>query len=373
MSEPQLPRRDLTQVTLSVILICVMIAGTLWVLNPFITTIIWGGSIAVATWPAMIGLERRLGGSRGWAVTVMTLILLLLFVIPIVVALTAIADNIPKLQELAARIRDVGLAPAPDWLIGVPIVGERLAAGWNELSRLSQTELAARLGPYARQAIGWLVNSLQGFGLLVLQLLLVVVISAIFWAQGETAAAGIRRFLRRLAGQRGEEIVTLAGQSVRAVALGIVVTAAIQAVLGAISLLVTGVPLVGMLTAVMLLLGIAQIGAAPVMIGALIWQFSNGRTGPGIALVVLSLIVVTSDNVIRPILIRRGVDLPFLLILSGVLGGMLAFGVIGLFVGPVLLAVTYTLVSDWVKMGETVAVPATPSATPPAAATNPQS
>jgi predicted PurR-regulated permease PerM len=366
--QPQ--QRDLAQTTLLVLLIGVMIAGTFWVMRAFLPMIIWATTIVVATWPVLLRFERWFGNRRGWAVAVMTVLLLTLFIMPIAAALIAIVDHLPQLQELVARVRDVGLAPAPAWFLKIPLVGSRLADGWNELARLSQEELAARFQPYLRDAINWLRASLQGLSLFLVQLLLVAVISAILWANGGVAADGVRRFFHRLAGPRGERMVILAGQAIRSVALGIVITAVLQSLAGGIGLAVTGVPLAGVLTATMLILGIAQLGPAPVLIPAVIWQFMNGRTTPGIVLLIWSVVVTLMDNFIRPVLIRRGVDLPLLLILAGVIGGLLSFGVIGLFVGPVLLAVTYTLVSEWVAMDPTRSTTSQPAG-PPVASSPP--
>jgi predicted PurR-regulated permease PerM len=360
------PQRDLAQTTLGVLLIGVMIAGTFWVMRSFLPMIVWATTIAVATWPVLLRFERWFGRRRGWAVAVMTLLLLLIFIIPLAAALTAIVEHLPQLQQMVQRVRDVGLAPAPAWFLKIPLIGSRLADAWNELARLSQDELASRLQPYLGEAIQWLRVSLRGVGLFIVQLLFIAVISAILWTHGETAADGVRRFFHRLAGQRGARMVVLAGQAIRSVALGIVITAVVQSVAGGIGLVVTGVPLAGVLTAAMLILGIAQLGPAPVLIPAVIWQFMNGRTTPGVVLLAWSVVVTLMDNFIRPILIRRGVDLPLLLILAGVIGGLLSFGVIGLFVGPVVLAVTYTLVSEWVAMD-----PAVPGAGPPAPSPEP--
>jgi predicted PurR-regulated permease PerM len=141
--------------------------------------------------------------------------------------------------------------------------------------------------------------------------------------------------------------VVLAGQAIRAVALGVVVTALVQTVLAGLGLAVAGIPFAGLLTAVILLLCIAQVGPILVLAPAVIWLFWTGATGWGIALLVWTVIVGMLDNVLRPMLIRRGADLPLLLIFAGVIGGLLSFGIIGLFVGPVVLAVTYTLLKDW--------------------------
>ena len=162
----------------------------------------------------------------------------------------------------------------------------------------------------------------------------------------------MRRFARRLAGERGEDAVVLAGDAIRGVALGVGVTALVQAVLGGIGLAIAGVPFAGLLTALMFMLCIAQVGPLPVLVPAVIWVFWSGDTGWGIFLAVWTVVVGTLDNVLRPVLIRMGADLPLLLIFAGVIGGLLAFGLVGIFVGPVVLAVAYTLLEAWLDDGD---------------------
>jgi len=176
-------------------------------------------------------------------------------------------------------------------------------------------------------------------------LLLVVLFAAILYASGETAAGAARRFARRLAGARGEHSARLAAQA-------IVVTALMQAVLAAAGLFVVGVPFPGMLTALVFLLCVAQIGAGPVMFLAVFWTYWSGASGWGTALLVWSLFVLSIDNVVRPILIRKGADLPLLLVFVSVAGGLLAFGVVGIVVGPAVLAVAYSLLADWINTRE---------------------
>ena len=159
----------------------------------------------------------------------------------------------------------------------------------------------------------------------------------------------MRRFGRRLAGERGDNVVQLAGKAIRGVALGVVLTAFVQALLGGIGLWVAGVPFAAVLTAVMFMLAVAQIGAVPVLVCALVWLWFQGSTGWFVALLVWTIIVGSMDNVLRPILIKKGADLPLLLIFAGVIGGLVSFGLLGLFVGPVVLAVAYTLLDAWVS------------------------
>src|SRR5664279_364627 len=163
------------------------------------------------------------------------------------------------------------------------------------------------------------------------------------YAHGETAAAGVRRFGHRLAGSRGEEVVLLAGRAINGVALGIGGTAVIQTVLSGVGLAIAGVPFAGILTALILVLSVAQIGAIPVLLPAALWLYYKDHAITATLLLVWIVVINAIDNVVQPMLIKKRVDLPLLVIMAGVLGGLLTFGIIGLFVGPLVLAVNYTL------------------------------
>src|SRR5262249_60533852 len=156
-----------------------------------------------------------------------------------------------------------------------------------------------------------------------------------------------RHFGRRLAGERGEQSVRLAGQAIRSVALGVVVTAVGQSVLGGIGLAFAGLPLAAVLTAVMFMLCIAQLGPLPVLVPAVIWLYWSGDSVWGIILLIWSILLSTMDSVVRPLLIRKGAHLPIILLLAGVIGGLIAFGLVGIFLGPVVLAVGFTLLFFW--------------------------
>jgi predicted PurR-regulated permease PerM len=197
-----------------------------------------------------------------------------------------------------------------------------------------------------------LVTNVGNVGYVMVQGGLIVVLAALMYAQGETAAAGLVRFGRRLAGEHGEATVVLAGQAIRGVALGVGVTAVVQSVLGGIGLAVADVPYAGLLTVVMFMLCIAQLGPILVLAPATAWLYWSGDTGWGTFLLVVTLVVGTLDNVLRPMLIRMGADLPLLLIFGGVIGGLLAFGLVGIFIGPVVLAVAYRLLEAWTNQVE---------------------
>ena len=350
-------RRDLTRTVLAVLIIGGLIAASLWILRPFLAATIWSTMIVVTTWPILRTLQSRLWGKRWLATTVMTLALLLVFVIPLSAAIGTIVANAGEIAGWAQRLSDVKLPPPPDFVERLPIVGEKAATRWREYADKGSEELAEIVRPYAVRATTWFVAEVGNFGLVSLQFLLTVIISAILYMTGEDTARWVCRFGRRLAGDRGDRVVRLAGQAIRGVALGVVVTAFVQSVLGGIGLAVAGVPFAAVLTALMFMLALAQIGPVPVLLGGLAWLWWQGNTGWFVALLVWSIAVGSLDNILRPILIRKGADLPLLLIFAGVIGGLFAFGLIGLFVGPVLLAVAYTLIDAWVSEAPDADVP----------------
>jgi predicted PurR-regulated permease PerM len=342
---------DVVKTTLAVLFIGVLITACFWILRPFLTSIVWATMIVIATWPMLLWFQKRLRKSRGLATAVMTALILMVVIVPF---LLAVATIIEKSDDIAYRVKALAafrLPPPPEWVGKIPLAGRKIAASWQHFTSLSSEELAAQLTPYARQAAGWFVTQAGSLALMVLEFFLMVVISVIFYANGETAAAGVRRFARRLAGRDGEEAVVLAAKAVRGVALSIVITAIVQSSIGGIGLAVTGVPTAALLTAVMFILCLAQVGPSVVLIPAMIWLYWAYGALWGTVLLAFSVPAMTIDSFIRPVLVRKGADLPLVLIMAGVIGGLIAFGIIGLFIGPVVLAVAHTLLKAWVSGG----------------------
>ncbi|MCC7486633.1 MAG: AI-2E family transporter YdiK [Burkholderiales bacterium] len=357
------PSRDLARITLSVLAIGLMIVASLWVLQPFLAATIWAAMVVVATWPMMLAVEARLGGRRWAAVTVMTTGMLLVLVVPLTVATATIVEHADEIVGWAKAAVRAGVPAPPDWLERIPLLGSRLRGEWSRLAATSHEELAAQAVPYARSAVRWFAGQAGGIGLMLLHFLLTVVITAILYATGETAASGVRRFARRLAEDRGENAVVLAGQAIRAVALGVVVTALVQSTVAGLGLAVTGIPYATVLTAIIFMLCIAQLGPGLVLLPAIVWLYWSGDAVWGTVLLVWGGFAATIDNWLRPMLIRRGADLPLILIFAGVIGGLVTLGIIGLFVGPVVLAVTYRLLEAWVAdIDRQVEAPLAPAA-----------
>jgi predicted PurR-regulated permease PerM len=342
------PSRDIPRITLGVLFIGVMIVASLWVLRPFIAATVWAATVVVATWPMMLGLQSRLGGRRWLAVLFMTGAMLLLLVVPLALAVSTIADYVDDIVAWAQAAARAGVPSPPDWVGRIPLFGSRVLRQWQQLAAAGQEQLAEQAAPYARVAVQWVAGRAGDFGALIVHFLLTVLITAILYTTGETAAAGVRRFARRLAGDRGDGSVVLAGQAIRAVALGVVVTALVQSAAAGIGLAIAGIPYAAVLTAIILILCVAQLGPLLVLAPAVAWLYWSGDPVRGTVLLVWTVLVGALDNVLRPMLIKRGADLPLLLIFAGVLGGLISFGIIGLFVGPVILAVTYRLLESWI-------------------------
>jgi len=355
--------RDLARTTFAVLFIGALLGASLWVLRPFLGATIWATMVVVATWPVLTRLQALLWGRRALAVTVMTLLLLLLFVVPLVLAIVTVVDSADQLVAWAKLV--AAWRPgeqAPEWLRQLPGLGGVADRLWAQLRALGLAEVMPRLTPYAGNVTRWFVAEIGSVGLVLVQFLLTVAIAAILYSLGEEGAEHVRRFAKRLAGERGVGAVQLAGDAIRGVALGVGVTAVVQSVVAGVGLALADIPFAGLLTALMFMLCIAQIGPLPVLVPALLWAFYDGHPGWGVFLIVISVVVTMLDNVLRPLLIRMGADLPLLLIFAGVIGGLLGFGLVGIFVGPVVLAVGYTLLEAW--MADADAPPAEPEPGP---------
>jgi len=346
------PNGDLLRTALAVFFIGALTLATLWILRPFLPALIWATMVVVSTWPVMLRMQRWLRGRRALAVAALTAAMIAVFVLPVAAALLTLVEHADDIGSWLASLGDLRLPAPPAWLAKLPVAGARADAAWRDLAQAGPEELAQLLTPYFAKGITWLASEAGGLGRLALQMALIVLLSAVLFAQGESAARLVNGFASRLAGERGAGAVRLAGQAIRAVALGVVVTAVIQTLLAGLGLAVAGVPFAGLLSAVMLLLAVAQVGVVPVLLCAVGWLYWKDHVGIAAALFAWTVFVGTIDNVLRPALIRQGADLPLLLIFAGVIGGLLAFGLVGLFAGPVILAVSYTLLRAWIDEGD---------------------
>jgi predicted PurR-regulated permease PerM len=341
------PHQDLGRITLTVLFIGGLLIASFWVMQPFLPAVLWAATLVLATWPLMLWVQRHTGNRRGVAVLLMTLTILLVLLIPLWLAISTVITNIDVISGLVSSALSMRVPPPPDWVAQIPLLGETIANAWQKLTSAGVQQLAPKLAPYAGTLTQWLASAAGSVGGMFLQFLLTTAIAAVMYAGGEGAAAYLVRFGRRLGGDRGERSIYLAGQAIRSVALGVVVTALAQSVIAGIGLAVVGLPFAALLTALMFVLCLIQLGPGLVLVPAVIWLYYSNDVLWGTVLLVFAIVAMTVDQFIRPVLIRRGADLPLLLILGGVVGGLVAFGVLGIFIGPTVLAVTYTLLNAW--------------------------
>jgi predicted PurR-regulated permease PerM len=334
---------------LAVILgIAAIAAVSVWIVAPFLPAILWAGTIAIATWPVLLRLQAMLGGRRWAATTILTLLLAVGFFIPLLMVVGTIVQHAGDAADLARELSANGLPPAPAWLETIPLVGHRAAAEWAALAALDVAAVQERLEPALKVVTRWLLGSAGGLLRLVFQVILTTVITALMYANGEKLSAGLRAFFNRLGGKGAEALVLLAGSSARAVALGVVVTAVLQALLTGVALALAGVPAAALLGGLALVLCLAQIGPLFILVAAVAWLYWSHQTTAATVLAIVSIGLVSMDNILKPILITRGANLPLLLVFVGVVGGMFSLGLIGIFIGPVVLAVCWTLLQSWV-------------------------
>jgi len=330
-------------------LLCGLVALCAVVLVPFAGALLWASVLVLSTRPLHLRLERACGGRRLAAAGVMTAATVLLLVAPLAVLLLSIADQTAALAQLVRSVLEDGPPGPPEWLAGLPVVGPALADAWLDLAgdadRLAQT--ARGLVDPASRALLATVGAV-GRGLF--ELTLAVLIAFFLWAHADELSEGVAAAARRVSG-RTEAAVAVAVATVRAVVYGVIGTAVVQGVLAAIGFSLAGVPGALLLGAVTAVVSVLPFGPPLVWLPVSAWLFAEH--GPWWGAFMLgwgALIVSSADNVVRPYLISLGSDLPLVLIILGVLGGLLAFGLTGVLVGPVVLAVAHNLLLAWTGM-----------------------
>ncbi len=349
MSQSGYSSYDLTRSTLSIATIGLLIVSTAWIVRPFVSAFLWATVIVISTWPLLMRLQARLWGKRGMATAVMTLALLLILLVPLAVSVVTLLGHMDQIVQWVSSLDQFVMPDPPAWVANIPLVGDKVMATWIQLASQGPGGVKAQALPYAKLFIAWFVAQLGGAAAMILQFLLTVIICAVLYTNGEAAGLGVRKFAARLGGANGEKAVLLAAGTIRGVSIGIVVTAVIQVLIAGIGLVIVSIPGALVLSVVILFLCLAQLGPALIMIPAVIFEFYTGSKLSGFILLPFALVSMTIDNVIRPILIRKGADLPLILIFSGVIGGLISIGILGLFLGPVILAVTYNLLKQWVE------------------------
>ncbi len=341
---------------LTLVVLALLIIGCFLVLRPFMTALLWAVILCTTAWPLYARLLVRMHGHATPAALVMVLLIAIVLLAPFIVVGATVADNAERMAAWWREMLAHGPPEPPAWVAGLPIIGTRVSAYWGSMAH-DTARLLAEARNYIEPARRVAIASGTTFAAAVLQLALSIFIAFFFFRDGEMLVERLRSATHRIAGERGFELATVAAATVRGVVLGILGTALVQGVLAGIGLWIAGIeaaPLLGLLT---FLLSPVPVGPPLVWVPAGLWLINNGDTGWGVFVLAWgALVVSTIDNVIKPLIISRGSDLPFVLVLLGVLGGAVAFGFIGVFVGPVLLAVGFALLQVWVKSPPAVEV-----------------
>ncbi|OGV77180.1 MAG: AI-2E family transporter [Methylotenera sp. RIFCSPLOWO2_02_FULL_45_14] len=331
-------------------LIALLIIGCIFVLYPFMAAVLFAAVICVFTWPLYQRVWRQFGRRDTLAAITMTLLLLIALILPMAYLAANLADSAAiLLDEAQTTMRN--LQPiAPEWMRNLPLVGHQLAEFWQRAA-VSHEELMRLLSQYSEPMRKFMLDGVQlvmgGF----LQLLLVVFVAFFFYRDGTYLAKIVVAILRRLGGELGEEMLQLSCNTVKGVMLGIFGTALAQATVALFGFWLAGAPLPLLLALATFFLSVVPVGPPLIWGGAALWLYNHGDHGWAIFLALYGLLAISSvDNIIKPILISHSSHLPLLLVVLGVLGGALAFGFIGIFLGPTLLAVGLTLITHWVAL-----------------------
>ena len=332
---------------LSLLLLSGIAIGCALVLHPFFSAILWGAILVFTTWPVFTWVRVHLRVGPRVAAGIMVALTTVLIVLPIALAAPAGADDVTLLRRQVEETLSAGLPGAPEWLRGVPLVGVTLSEYWDEWA----ADLSAMVGffkPYFGMIAENGLNLLLGIAGGLAQFVIALMVAFFFWAGGDQLAVHLNRIAFRIAGAHAARLITVTGKTVRGTVYGILGTAIVQGLLTSFGLWLSGVPRPLLLGGIAGLLSVLPIGAPVIWIPAFLWLLGTGHTAWGIFLGIYGLLAISgSDSVIRPYFIARGAQLPFLLTILGVLGGAVAFGLLGIFLGPVLLGVGYTLVVEF--------------------------
>lgn len=323
---------------------------SLQLIAPFFLFLLWAVVLTVALYPAYSWLAGKLGGRKVLSAILITLLCLAIVVGPVAVLVVSLVETLQGwYQSLTAG--GLKMPVLPEKVAGLPVIGSKIADIWQTAGQGLEA-LFAKIGPMVVPAGGRILSVLASLSGSVLFFVVSIILAGCLFVPGPSLARGAKRVADRIIAPRGAEFVDLAGATIRNVSRGVIGVAVIQGLLTGILLIAFAVPLAGLLTFVALFLCIIQIGPALVILPTIIWAWSSWDLVPALLFTVLMVPVMLVDNVLRPILMSRGLDVPMLVILIGVLGGTIAHGLLGLFLGPVILAVFYELVIAWVKVGE---------------------
>nr|WP_082907839.1 AI-2E family transporter [Bradyrhizobium neotropicale] len=339
---------EIIQLVIRLGLLALLVLWSFLIIKPFVTILTWSAILAVAFYPVFSWLAKCLGGRPRIAAAILTLVTLGIVIGPATwLGLSAVEG----IKDLASQIGagDLRLRTAPEQIKGWPLIGPWLYDFWNQ----AYTNIRAALrevAPYLKPLAGMMLSFAGDAGIGTLQFLLSVLVAGFLFPYGPQLVDAIRGFLIRIVPEQSEHFLELAGATIRAVSQGIIGVAIVQALLAGIGFKLAGIPSAGLLAIIVLLLSIVQIGATIVILPVVIWIWMDKDVGTALLLTVFLVFVGLLDNILKPLVMGRGLTTPTLVILIGVIGGTLAHGIIGLFIGPIILSVAWELAAAWIRI-----------------------
>ncbi|RYI17661.1 MAG: AI-2E family transporter [Acetobacteraceae bacterium] len=340
--------RELLDVLIRAGLTALLLLACYAIFRPFLNLLVWSIILAITLYPLQTRLRHKLGNREGWTATVIVTVVIIILIVPIYLMGASMAASV---QDGVAMLRSgkVHIPPPGDSVATWPLVGEKVHAFWTQAAT-DLTSLAAKFAPQIKAAGIAALGALAGFGISLLMFIFALILAGVFMAFAEGGTRSAVQIASRIFGrERGPQVAALCTATIRAVAQGVIGIAFIQMLLIGVGFIVMGVPGAGILSIAVLLLGIAQIPATLITVPVIILVIATqGATLGTIIFAVYVFLAGLSDNVLKPLLLGRGVDVPMPVVLIGAIGGMITSGTIGLFIGPVLLAVAYQLFWQWV-------------------------
>ncbi|WMY95792.1 MAG: AI-2E family transporter YdiK [Arsenophonus sp.] len=340
---------DLPKFIFNIIAILLMIIACFFILKPFILGFLWAIMVVITTWPLFIQLTEKIKYKKWLATIIMILLIILLFVIPLGILIGSILQNSGPLIEWAKSPKNIQL-PHFFWLETIPLIGSKLYYAWDTLVINGGNLFIEKLQPYIRETIIWFLAQVINIGRFVFHLIVMLLFSGLLYSKGDHIILNVRHFAFRLAGIQGEKTIQLAEKSIRAVALGVIIISLTEAIFSSIALSLAAIPYTAILSILIFIFCVAQLGPLVIMIPSIIWLFYSGATTWGIIIIIWSIMLSIMDGILRPILIKNiGGGSSIILMLIGVIGGILSFGLIGLFIGPVVLVISNNLLISWMN------------------------
>jgi predicted PurR-regulated permease PerM len=318
--------------------------------RPFITIAIWSVVLTVALYPVYDWMVGKLGGRRRLAAILLTILNLLIVIGPATWLTLGLIDSLRNLSE-HLDLSGMTLPPPPNAVKTWPIIGDSIYQFWDLASTNLRAALA-KIAPQLKPLGSILLRIAEGAGTGVMKFFIAIAVAGFLFSPAPSLVDAITLFSRRLASGQGEKFVQLAGATIRAVSRGVVGVSALQALLAGLGLLVAGIPGASLITSAVLILGIIQIGPSIVLIPVIIWSWTTLETTTALLFTIYMIPVNLLDNILRPLVMARGLDTPMLIILFGVIGGTLSYGITGLFLGPIVLAVIWELLVAWIRERE---------------------